>query len=272
MPKSRQRKRPTRPAATVVHGVNNGVQSVNTLGAPAVAVPKRKILIAMPSGNGTPGVETQMSVTNAKIEAEQRGWETVLAQRFHDSILIRARDVLVSMFYYSDCSEMLFWDDDISCGPGVFVKIMEHDVEMVGGIYPSRGGDPPDWVFRPPTDGTLSVSYPSGLMKVPGIATGFMRITRAGIERLLKATPPGHWYTDERYCPGLKVWHLFDFVFDPTQPPELRLRGEDYTFCERFIAAGGTVYADVDLTLGHSGRKTYSGKFGDFLRSGSGQF
>jgi hypothetical protein len=235
------------------------------------AGPKRKILIAIPCHSGAPSYGTFVACANASREASAHGWETVMMLRATDSILIRARDVLVSSFWQSDCTDMLFVDSDIAWDPGVFAKIMSHHadkdgnpVELVGGAYTGRGDPPDDFVLR--TLGpSLDVQYPSGLAEVRGVATGFMRITRAAVKRLIDAAPDD-WYRDERTAPGIeKVYHLFDFVFSRE---DHLLYSEDYMFCDRFRAVGGRVFVDVDLTLHHQGQKTWTGNFGSFLRAG----
>lgn len=246
-------------------------------------MPDRKILIAIPCYSGSPSYATQVACANATREAAANGWEVAQMVRSRDSILVRARDVLVSHFYASDCSDMLFLDSDIAFDPGVFTKIMSHDagldgtpVEMVGGVYCGRG-DPPEYVCAP-LPGGIDIQYPAGdkvrnfgIAKVRGVGTGFLRITRPGARRMIEALPPDHWYLDEHTAPGLKIWHLFDFTFDAAQDPGMRLRSEDYVLSDRFRAAGGTVWADCELPLHHLGEKIYSGHFGDFLRAGGGQ-
>lgn len=265
MPKSRGRKR-LQPRA----------------GAPETS--ERKILICIPAGSGEPDNSTQVACADAAREAHALGWKTVQMVRATDSMLVRARDVLFSAFYASDCSDVLFVDDDVAWNPGTFTKIMSHafdkdghPVELVAGVYPGRG-DPLDYVVRPlqisrrpgevqggieRTGVYLDVQYPSGLAEVEGAATGFMRLTRAGAQRMVEAHADD-WYEDPT-AKGLRIYHLFDFVF---RRERRQLFSEDYIFCERFRAAGGRVFVDVDLTLHHTGKKTWTGNFGEFLRAG----
>ena len=243
-------------------------------GAPP-SVPTRKILICIPCHSGKPDYATIVSCMNASDEARARGWETVLMLRSGDSILTRARDVLVSVFWESDCTDMLFVDSDISWDPGVFTKLMSHErdkrgdpIEFIGGVYRGRG-DPAHYVCVPLDGGNLDVDYPAGIAKVRGVGTGFLRITRAGVKRMIDALPENHWYHDDFTAKGVHIWHLFDFTFDPTQDPGMRLRSEDYVLCDRFRKAGGKVWVDVELTLHHAGAHTWKGHFGDYLRSGA---
>ncbi len=237
-------------------------------------LPRRKVLICIPCHSGRPDYATVVSCMNASDEAGHLGWETVLMLRSGDSILTRARDVLVSAFWDSDCTDMLFVDSDISWDPGVFTKIMGHErdkhgdpIEMIGGVYRGRG-DPAHYVCVPLESGNLDVDYPAGIAQVRGVGTGFLRITRAGVKRLIDALPENYWYVDDFTAKGMKIWHLFDFTFDPKHDPGMRLRSEDYVLCDRFQAAGGKLWVDVELTLYHAGINTWKGHFGDYLRAG----
>jgi hypothetical protein len=236
--------------------------------------PSRKIMLAVPCHSGKPDYATVVSCANAVDEGARRGWEVVMVMRAGDSVLPRCRDVLVSMFWESDCDDMLFVDSDISWEPGVFTKIMSHEcdkhgnpIEVIGGIYCGRG-DPPNYVCVPLDTGNLDVDYPAGIAEIRGCGTGFLRITRAAVKRLIDALPDNHWYEDKFTAKGIKIWHFFDFTFDPIQDPGMRLRSEDYVFCDRFRAAGGKVWADVELTLHHAGMHSWRGHFGEFLRKG----
>lgn len=234
---------------------------------PAVAI-QRKILICTPAHDGKICTGTAISLMEAHVEAARHGWSVAVSFRNGDSLLNRGRDVLLSTFWYSDCTDMLFVDSDISWPIGAFAKIMSHPVDFVGGIYRSRG-DPPLYVCNP-LPGGMQVYYPSGLAEVKGVGTGFLRLTRAAVKRLLDYTPEDHWYVDKETAPGMKVHHLFDVTFDPRKDPGMRLESEDYVFCNRYRDAGGKVYADTELTLFHTGIATFEGHFGNHLRNGGG--
>lgn len=270
MPKSRHRSRHRRRhgGGPVKAALEAAVRRAAATPIPAAPGPKRKILIAIPCHSGAPSYETFVSCANASREALAQGWETVMMLRATDSMLVRARDVLVSSFWYSDCTDMLCVDSDIAWDPGVFTKIMSHEadkdgnpVELVGGAYTGRG-DPPNYILRT-LERAIEVQYPSGLAQIAGIGTGFLRLTRSAVARMIAANPDA-WYTDHT-APDLRIHHFFDFVFDPEKH---LLFSEDYVFCDRFRALGGRVFVDVDLTLHHAGKKTWSGNFGAFLRGG----
>lgn len=248
MPKSKHRKKPT-PSAPV----------------PAVptAAPQRKILFAIPTYTGRIHANTFTAISQASVEAAERGWQTDLTMRSLDSIISRARNVLVSIFYAKkDFTDLLFIDADVACNPGDFARLMSHDVELVGGVYPTRGevNGQPEFVIKP-LDGQLFIDKATGLAKVEGIATGFMRITRACIDRMVEVHN-NRWHYDQT-APGVKIYSLFDFEFDVIGR---QMYSEDYIFCRRWREAGGTVWADCELMMHHVGEKMYSGRLGDYLR------
>lgn len=238
--------------------------------APPPPSAHRKIMICVPTYSGKLDVNTVVAIANANQEVAPLGWQTVLVTRALDSILPRCRDVMVSQFWYSDCTDMLFVDSDISWEPGAFLRLMSHPVEMVGGVYRGRG-DPPQYCVCAINDGPLgniNIQYPAGIGEVRGLGTGFLRITRAAIERIIRHLPENHWYHDDVTTPGLRIHHFFNFTFDFDQDPGMRLRSEDYAFCDLFRAAGGKVWADVKLTLHHAGSATFTGNFEEHLRAG----
>lgn len=271
-----------KPIATLEKGAD-GV--FRPQGAPAPTKP-RKVVVCIPSH--APGINatTMSALGDASIEARAVGCEIALNIRTGDSILCRARDVLVSEFYARPhLDEMVFVDSDIAWDPGTFAKLLSYHtapdgspIEIIGGVYRGRG-DPPNYVCVP-LEGGLNVTYykdtktgaPTGaIAEVRGLGTGFLRITRAAVERLVKSLPENHWYEDKMTAPDLKIWHLFDFTWDFSLDPGMRLRSEDYVFCDRFRAAGGRIWAAIDLTIHHSGGTTYSGNFDQFLKGGGGQ-
>ncbi len=97
----------------------------------------------------------------------------------------------------------------------------------------------------------------AALSRVEGLGAGFLKITRAAVDRMIAAYPD-LWINDR--ASGRLVW-LFDF--------ELRDHeyfSEDFIFCLRWRACGGSVWIDPELHLHHTGAKTFSGSFGDFQR------
>jgi hypothetical protein len=227
----------------------------------------RRIMIACPTNSGTLDYSTSLTIGRATMEAAQRGWETDTVFRVKDSMITRARNVLFSMFYASECTDLFFIDDDVACAPGSFARLMDHPVEVVGGSYRSRRGDKEEYVLKPLPNCMLELDQrqKTGLMEVEAAATGFLRITRAAAETMVSGYPD-LWFHDSTAPEGLKVYCFFDF-----QLIDHVYWSEDYTFCRRFRDIGGKVWIDPFLTLTHTGKDAWRGQLLEYLKRSNAQ-
>jgi hypothetical protein len=222
----------------------------------------RKILICCPSNDGKNDNATTRSLFNIALECAVRGWQADLVFRLHDSVISRARNMLFSMFYFGDWSDMLFIDADIGCQPGSFSRLMDHPVELVGAAYPPRAKDMP-FVVKPLPHGMLSFDQEqkTGLMEVEAVPTGFMRITRACAIKMVNGYGD-KYYLDSTAPEGMpKCFNVFDFVHDGTC-----YWSEDYTFCRRFRDIGGKVWVDPFLEMTHVGSMVLKGSLLEDLK------
>lgn len=220
---------------------------------------KRNIFFAVPSYSGHIHYSTHLSIVRALGEVTQRGWLAEEVFRTADSVISRARNVLFSMFLASNCTDLFYWDSDVSCRPGCFVRLMEHPVDIVGGAYRGRS-DAENFVMRTLPSGIMQFDPATKLMEVDAIGTGFLRITRAAAERVRDAFYDD-WYHDATAPEGMKIHNIFDF----------QLRGreywsEDYTFCRRARQVGLKIWVDPLLELDHLGEKLYRGCLFDWLQ------
>lgn len=225
----------------------------------AAVSPRKKILLAIPAYTGHVHYATIGALNLAYSEAAQQGWDIALSLRTTDSIITRCRNVMLADFVRSDCTDMLFLDADVSFGPGVFTRLMSHQVDLVAGIYRVRA-DPERYPVRPLKDFLQYDASGSGLMEVEAVPTGCLRISRAAAEALTKAHA-GAWYEDIT-APGMRIVNVFDFELVNHE-----YWSEDFVFCKRWAALGGKVWIDPDLELSHCGDKIFTGCFGDFLRA-----
>jgi hypothetical protein len=219
----------------------------------AAAAKRKHILISIPTYSGDISYATYASMIRSSTAAHQNGWACDMSVRATDSVLKRARDVMLSEFIdrFHDATDMLFVDSDVSWTAEGFVKIMSHDVDIVGAAYRSRG-DPEVYVLSP-VDNELQRDVKTGLMEVRGLGTGFMRISKRAAKMIADARGPDAWYNDPT-APGLKIRDVFDF-----KVVNHGLVSEDYLFCDQWRALGGKVWLDPDQDMGHSGHKLFSG-------------
>lgn len=236
---------------------------------PLAAAPgQRYPMIGIPLYSGKIDVPLFHSLAAASSECMARGWQPPYVMfRTLDSVITRARNVTVAHFLTrTPCTDLVFVDGDIAWDPGSFARLLDHPVDLVAGVYPARG-EPERYIVRP-LENELVVDQATGLMEVAGVGTGFMRMTRACAQRMTDVNAD-RWYLDDATAPGLKIHALFDFELVPNGPDALAdgstYFSEDYTFCRRWRALGEKVWIDPQLTLHHTGEKTFSGKFISFL-------
>ena len=233
--------------------------------------PQKWPMIALPIYGGKIEIPLFHSLDRAFQECVENGWRTPYVMvRSQDSVITRARNASLAHFMQAtQCTDLVFIDGDISWEPGHFARLMSHDVDIVAGVYRSRG-EPENPICRPLDSGYLEIDQANGLMALGGVGTGFFRITRGAVERMLAAY--GHrWYEDKQTAPGLKIPCLFDFEYKWHSEAEFMshyratfnewkaLRGErpeGATEIDEFLRF---IYDDQTLHLNGSGRRESEG-------------
>ena len=216
---------------------------------------ERSVYIAIPTYSGSVDCTTCNSLIRARDEALAAGWKVTLEFRPLDSLLPRARNVMLTNFIKSNMTDLVFWDADISAAPGDFMRLLSHEVHFVAGATRFRS-DPEGYPIQTFKAVTLDDIGPNGLIPVDGTPAGFMRVTRFAIDLMMAKFPD--LYVDDAKL-GQLVW-LFDYDYRGHQ-----YYSEDFEFCRLFREAGGTVWVDPDLRLFHTGSKTFFGCYRDWL-------
>lgn len=218
----------------------------------------RKAMLGLLSYGAKPELACLHSILTTMPVAMLAGWHVSFSCRYGDSILPRARCSLLGEFVRSSHERLVMVDDDVSWKAEDFLRLINHDADLVGGVYPKKSDD----VAYPALLKEGATIQPNGLIEVEGLPGGFMSLSKAGAERLVEA------YSDRVYwdvASEIDCWALWDFGFKPEG-----WHGEDYRFCDRWKAIGGKVWADTEIKLGHTGKKTWAGDFGGWLRSREG--
>jgi hypothetical protein len=95
-----------------------------------------------------------------------------------------ARNAMVREFLMSKASHLVFIDNDVGFAPGNLIRLAKHDRDMVAGVYPLKeeGEGYPIRI----KDGVELWAESDGLVEVEGLPTGFLKISRACIERMIE--------------------------------------------------------------------------------------
>ena len=205
----------------------------------------------------------------------------------NESLVTRARNVLVAYFLASDYTHLMFIDADIEFQTEDLLKLYAHKKDVVVGAYPKKGVawdriksnliDPAnkektltdreiaafgsDYAinFKFVEKETQTLGVENGLIKLHDAGTGFMMISREAILKMIKAYPELKYNNDVNIANAdLKdhFYALFDTMIDPI---DRRYLSEDYTFCRRWQEIGGDVWLDPSISLNHYGHFCFQG-------------
>lgn len=205
----------------------------------------------------------------------------------NESLVTRARNVLLAYFLASDYTHLMFIDADIEFQVEDILKLYYHDKEVVVGAYPKKGvawqriresmqspdnqgkgfGDREiaafgsDYAinFKFVNRDSKTISVENGLIKLHDAGTGFMMIKREAVLKLIKAYPEIKYNNDVQISNTDltdQFYALFDTMIDPV---DRRYLSEDYTFCRRWQDIGGDIWLDPSISLNHYGHFCFQG-------------
>ncbi len=163
----------------------------------------------------------------------------------NESNVNRARNSCAAKFLSGDCTHLMFVDADIQFDPKDIVKLINHDKDIVGGIYPQKTL-PPKMVVNTIDNGKTE----GDLIEVGTLGTGFMLVKRRVFEEMIAhgATP----YVDDIGLTKEENSNQYDF-FQCTIDSKGRYLTEDWSFCRRWRELGGSIWADKTIGLTHVG-------------------
>lgn len=248
--------------------------------APPPPAAKPKIYLATPCFGCQMTVAYLSSVLALQAACAQRGIELMVDFIGNESLVERARNILAARFLVSDATHLLFIDADIGFRPDSVLRLLDADKDVATAVYPKKAFD---WgkvahkleegdkepVYQMGLDFNINIAsareaVEDGFLRVLDSATGFMLIKRGVLERMV-----AH-YKDELHCvndimgQNIKEYvALFACMIDATTR---RFLSEDYSFCRRYQALGGVIWADLASPLAHVGTNVFSGDLRQRLR------
>lgn len=245
---------------------------------------KNKIFVATPCYGGALTEPYFRSTIKLMTFMNQHQVPLAFGTIANESLVTRARNVLVAYFLNSDYTHLLFIDADIEFQMEDVLKLWYHNKDVVVGAYPKKGlawqrikdniesaegplndeemaafGSDYAVNFKFINKETKSVAVENGLIKLHDAGTGFMMISRQAILKMLKAYPELKYNNDVALGGqdlGDNFYALFDTMIDPI---DRRYLSEDYTFCRRWQEIGGDIWLDPSISLNHYGHFRFTG-------------
>lgn len=245
---------------------------------------KNKFFIATPCYGGQLMEPYFRSSVKTMSFFNQQGVPLAYGTIANESLVTRARNVLLAYFLNSDYTHLLFIDADIEFQVEDILKLWYADKEVIVGAYPKKGvnwqrikqatlknpgasetdkqiaahGSDYAINFQFIDRETKTIGVEGGLIKLHDAGTGFMMIKREAIEKLIKAYPELKYNNDVQLGGDIKdnFYALFDTMIDPV---DKRYLSEDYTFCRRWQDIGGDIWLDPSISLNHYGSFCFQG-------------
>ncbi len=242
------------------------------------------ILIATPCFGGTVSQHYMLSVIRFMSYAKSAEFDVSLTMVGYDALISRARSTLVAAFLDDPgATHLLFVDADISFEPEQVDRLLRHDKDFTGALYPLKAIDweliPQRCVERGESVRQAALSYvgafsPEGQRKQEGdfatgiyVGGGFQLIRRGALERMIAAYPESRFrrvhdlpMSGSRHeaVQSPNLFALFDCIIDPETGAYL---SEDYSFCLRWRRIGGEIWIDAASKLNHCGHYEFVGDY-----------
>lgn len=217
---------------------------------------ERTCLIATPTYDGKLSHHYVSSLFRSLVLLGQHGIRSHFAFYPGDCVLLRARSNLLQQSIEVGADDLVFVDADIIWPPEALLRLLSHDLDVVGMSYRTKQDDQQRYAVQALPGGKLEPDA-NWLCEVAGLPTGFLRLSRKAQESIWDA---GHRYKDElgnerRICFHYGLQH------------ENRFITADYNLGEFLREQGFTIYLDMKYTPAHEGSKIYSGDVRLFLES-----
>lgn len=232
-------------------------------GQPFETIPQQRpnLMIATPCHSGKLDINYHVSMILAGAHLAQNGVSYMTDYNVGMSI-DWARSQMATTFLKSNCTHLLFIDDDIAFAADLPYRMLCENVDIVAVPY-----------RRKITKTIFNVRHGVRVKTIPGrpymigvdsIATGMMMIRRNVLEKLASKVP--EFLYDENGQKG-KLFFRHELV-DDEMVGGVSYMGEDYYFCKLAKDNGFDIWAYCDEDIVHVGQYGYAGKYSDHAEKG----
>lgn len=212
----------------------------------------RRVMIATPTLDGRLDHRYVLAMVASIQRLRESGWRYALAFEVGNSLLADARNKLVLQCLAGEYTDLVFIDSDMAWDPADLVALLSYDVPLVAAAGPRKNPGGLEFCVKL---GKAAMGS-DGLLSVERVGTGFMRVRRDCLERLVAAHP------ELRVSDA--AGHAYHALFDGGVRDGVYI-SEDYMFCERWRALGGKVLVAPGIRLQHVGTHVWHGALADAL-------
>jgi len=214
------------------------------------------IFIAIVSRSGSSSVFCADSIIKNTHHLRDIGHNVSIYYHVGNIYIDVARNICVQKFLETDCSDFVFIDDDVAFDDDAISKLLLYDKDIIAGVYPFKQDSlefPAHIKFDDITNNCMEES--TGLVTATMVPTGFMRIKRAALEKIV------NYYNLKKDKNGKYHFFKTGVLFENDD----RWYGEDPYFCKQWVAMGGELFIVPDINFVHTGIKHFTGNFHNYL-------
>jgi hypothetical protein len=209
--------------------------------------------IGIPCYGGMISEPTMTSFLRFVLLAQQAGLNWSLDTMVNESLIPRGRNNLMAkMMTNQAATHFMFIDADIRFQPESILQMMAYDKEVIGGLYPKKAL-PINYVINLKPQVTVQ----GDIYTVDTMGTGFLLFKRQVYEKLIKAHPETKYVDDIGL--GKQYEPMMYAIFDTEIDHRGHYLSEDWTFCRRWQAIGGDIWAHSKTLLNHVGHYEFMG-------------
>jgi hypothetical protein len=223
---------------------------------------KQHIQFGLPCYGGILYESVATSLIKFALYSQRIGMNFSLDTMINESLVQRARNHLVAKFLESSvATHLMFIDSDIGFEPEHIFKLLLHDKDIVGGLYPKKTL-PPDYVVNvspEAVDEKGQIKVIDGLIPVSRLGTGFMLIKREVFEKHMVAYPNCKFTNNIGLDPKFNPFCYTFFDCWISQDENREYLSEDWGFIVKSRVIGIQAYADPTIRLNHSGTFLFPG-------------
>ena len=206
-----------------------------------------KVFLATPAYDGKVNVQYAIALAETHTLLASKGIEFQVQIHCSGSLLTAERNRLLEKFVESDATHMLCVDSDLGWPAPAVLAMLAHDVDFVGGIYPTRKDNMFLFRYFKNEDGSV-IKNDKGLLKMEYIPAGFMLIKREVILKMRE------FHQGLKFVPKVQNDQMFSgYALFNTEVWEGEFWGEDYYFCRKATEAGIDIWVDPLIEFDHAG-------------------
>lgn len=190
---------------------------------------------------------------------ESAGWEHGHSVEVGNPYISAARAHMTRKALDAKADVIVYIDYDLSWRPQDLLALIQTKGDVVAGTYRYKKDEEEYMGCVETNDASEPLGRPDGCLSMINVPAGFLKVTREGIDKFMRAYP--------------------ELVYGPPTNPSVDLfnhgawggiwYGEDYAFCRRWRAMGERIWLIPDMDIDHhAGELAFKGNFHKYLSRG----